>query len=196
LGPRVREMGVGDNGSLGVLNTMNWDHNVYAVDVETGRTRWRQRVGHYFAFSPQALAKGVAVQGFDFRSAEGYHLHLLGNDGKAERRFALYGLPKRLSHRFVPGILHDRINQFAAPESGDWVAGAGDLGLAVWKRNGALLWSQDWWKTRRRAAVVAALGDEALLVAEGAQAIAYEAANGKRLWEVQLPAQEDVREAR
>ena len=41
-------------GKLAVLNTMNWDHNLYAVDVDSGKVRWRQRAGHYFAFEPTA----------------------------------------------------------------------------------------------------------------------------------------------
>jgi outer membrane protein assembly factor BamB len=196
FGPHLRDVVLADNGSLAVLSAMNWDHNLYAVDTATGRLRWRRRAGHYFAFAPRPLARGFAVQGFDFRTAEGYHLHLFGSDGTPERRFALYGLPKRLPHRFVPGIVRDRINAFALPAGGKWVAAAGDLGLAVWKRDGKLLWSQDWWKTRRHTAALAALGADALLVVEGAHAAAYEAATGKRLWELELGQEGEVREAR
>src|SRR5262249_28100228 len=103
FGPHVRDLVVTERGALAVASAMNWDHNLYAVDVATGKLRWRQRLGHYFAFSPQALTEGVAVQGFDLKSAEGYHHYLVGADGKPERRFALYGLPKRLPHRFVAG---------------------------------------------------------------------------------------------
>src|SRR5262249_1644409 len=103
VGPHVRDVVLTEDGSLAVMNGMNWDHNLYGVDVETGKVRWRQRAGQYFAFAPQALEHGVAVQGFDFRSAEGYHFYLAGSDGKLQRRFALYGLPKRFPHRFIPG---------------------------------------------------------------------------------------------
>lgn len=68
FGPHVRDMVVTDGGKLAVLNTMNWDHNLYAVDVQSGKVRWRQRAGHYFAFEPTALDSGVAVQGFDMKS--------------------------------------------------------------------------------------------------------------------------------
>lgn len=196
FGPHVRDVIVTDNGALAVMNTMNWDHNLYAVEVDTGRLRWRQRVGQYFAFAPRPTRTGFAVQGFDFRSAEGYHLYLAGADGKPERRFALYGLPKRLTHRFVPGLVQDRINQFAVAEDGRWVASAGDLGLAVWNRDGKLLWSQDWWKTRRHTATLTALGSHALLVVEGVEATAYDPMTGKPIWEVKLPAEGELRDVR
>jgi hypothetical protein len=144
FGPHIRDFVVTADGSLAVANTMNWDHNLYAIDTKTGELRWRERVGHYFAFAPHALADGVAVQGYDLKSAEGYHLYLVDKEGKPERRFALYGLPRRLPHRFLPGIdLGDRINSFASSPQGEWVASAGDLGLAVWSREGNLLWSRD-----------------------------------------------------
>src|SRR5262249_39822383 len=146
------------------------------------QVRWRQRAGQYFAFAPQALPQGFAVQGFDFDSAEGYHLYLGKADGSWERRLALCGLPKRLPHRFVPGILNDRINNFAVADDGSWVASAGDLGLVVWDRSGQLLWSQDWWKSRRHTATLAALPGRTLLVLEGMQVDAYEATTGKLLW--------------
>jgi hypothetical protein len=132
FGPHLRDLVVTGGAKVAVASAMNWDHNLYAVDVATGALRWRQRAGHSFAFSPRALSSGLAVQGYDLKSAEGYHLYLAGDDGKLERRFALYGLPKRLPHRFLPNIfLNDRINNFAVPPHGARVASAGDLGLAV-----------------------------------------------------------------
>jgi outer membrane protein assembly factor BamB len=203
FGPHVRDLVVTGGGKLAVMNTMNWDHNLYALDVATGKVRWRQRAGHYFAFSPQALRGGVAVQGFDFRSAEGYHLYLADLDGKLRRRFALYGLPRRLPHRFIPGaFLKDRINQFAVPATGRWVASAGDLGLAVWDRSGKLLWSRDWWKTRRASrrkrdvgqATLAALDADTLLVAQGLKVAAYTARTGHKRWQLQLALTGEVRQ--
>jgi outer membrane protein assembly factor BamB len=186
FGPHVRDLVLTDSDRLAVLNTMNWDHNLYGVDLATGAIRWRNRAGHYFTFAPQALPAGVAVQGFDFRSAEGYHLYLAASDGRLERRFALYGIPGRQIHRFVPGILTDHSNNFAVAPDGRWVATAGDLGLAVWSREGKLLWSQDWWKDRRHTATLAALGPQTLLAAEDGQAIAYEARTGRELWRLPL----------
>jgi len=222
FGPHVRDMVITDSGKLAVLNTMNWDHNLYALDVETGQTRWRQRVGQYFALEPFALKDGLAVQGFDFLSAAGYHLYLVENDGKLKRRFALYGLPGRLPHRFVPAILRDHTNHFAAPEDASWVATAGDLGLAVWSRDGKLRWSQYWGKQTRpppaatasqddAGAVLAALDGETLLVVgrssgpqgdpedrptvAGLNAQAVSAKDGKKLWGVTLANMGEVTKA-
>jgi outer membrane protein assembly factor BamB len=187
FGPHVRDLVVTGDGSLAVASAMNWDHNLYGVDAATGKVRWRQRAGHYFAFAPQALARGVAVQGYDLKSAEGYHLYLVGRDGKPKRRFALYGLPRRLPHRFLAGsFLGDRVNNFAVPTDGAWVATAGDLGLAVWSRDGKPLWSRDWWMTSRHTAVLAALGTDTLLAIEGTTATAYTARTGKVRWQVRL----------
>src|SRR5262249_18587218 len=186
FGPHLRDLVV-TGGKVAVASAMNWDHNLYAVDVATGVLRWRQRAGHYFAFSPRALSSGLAVQGYDLKSAEGYHLYLATDDGKLERRFALYGLPKRLPHRSLPNIfLNDRINNFAVPRDGGWVASAGDLGLAVWSREGKLLWSRDWWKTSRHTATLAALGANTLLAVEGMTVTASTARTGKQRWQVRL----------
>lgn len=190
FGPHVRDLVVSGDGKLAVASAMNWDHNLYALDVATGELRWRQRAGHYFAFSPQSLAAGVAVQGYDLKSAEGYHLYLADADGKLQRRFALYGLPRRLPHRFLPGtFLTDHINNFAVPGEGSWVACAGDLGLAVWSPDGKLLWSQDWWRTERHTATLAALGGDTLLAVEAMTATAYAARTGERRWQVRLASQ-------
>jgi outer membrane protein assembly factor BamB len=188
FGPHVRDLVLAERGSLAVMNVMNWDHNLNAVDTKTGEVRWRQRAGHSFAFSPQALSSGVAVQGYDLRSAEGYHLYLADGEGKLERRFALYGLPRRLPHRFLPGIfLGDRVNNFAVPADGSWVATSGDLGLAVWSRDGTLFWSEDGWrKGDRRPAVLAALGPDTLLTVKGMTLTAHVARSGKQRWQVSL----------
>ena len=194
FGPHIKDMVLAGDGSLAVLNAMNWDDNLLGVDVKTGAVRWRQRLGHYFAFAPQGLKDGFAAQGFDYHSAEGYHLDLGGLDGAPRRRFALYGLPQRLPHRFVPGILNDRINNFAMAEDASWVAAAGDLGLAVWSRDGKLLWSQDWWKTDRHTALLLALDSKTLVTIEGMTASAYEATSGVRLWQTVLAAAGEVRQ--
>lgn len=209
FGPHLRDIVVSADGSQVFMNAMNWDNNLYSVDTATGKVRWQQRLGHYFTFAPQALTAGLAVQGFDFNSPESYHLYLVGNDGKAERRFALYGLSRRCPHRFVPGLLNDHMNNFAAAADGSWVASAGDLGLAVWSRDGKLRWSQDWWKSNRSAArltgtenwgnaklvtpMIGALNAQTLLVCDGAVATAYDAASGKQRWQLTLAASGDVR---
>jgi outer membrane protein assembly factor BamB len=196
FGPHVRDLVLTDDGKLAVMNTMNWDHNLYAVDTETGKVRWRQRAGHYFAFEPVALPDGLAVQGFDLRSAQGYHLYLVGADGLLRRRFALYGLPQRLPHRFVPALLRDHINSFAVGDGGRWVATAGDLGLAVWSSEGKVLWQQDWYKDRRHSGKVVALDAATLLVIEGTAATAYGARDGRPEWRQSLGRSGEIRIAR
>lgn len=192
FGPHLRDVALADGGSLAVFNAMNWDHNLYALDTRTGAVRWRQRAGQYFAFAPQAAGRGVAVQGFDFTSAEGYHLYLAGRDGKLERRFALYGLPKRLPHRFVPGLLcEDRqglppIDNFAVPPGGEWVATCGDLGLAVWSRDGKPLWKQDRWQGKREVSALAAPDAKTLLRLDGMNVAALDPATGATTWTLAL----------
>ena len=194
FGPHARDLTVIDGGRLAVISAMNWDHNAYALDVKSGRQVWQQRVGQYFAFAPQACADGVALQGFDFASAEGYHLYVLDKRGNAERRFALYGVPGRLPHRFVPGMIRDHIDNFAVEEGGGWVATSGDLGMAAWSGKGKVLWSEDGWKTGdRQPSVLAALDRETLLAAQGATVNARAAKSGAVRWRLALPGAGEVR---
>jgi outer membrane protein assembly factor BamB len=185
FGPHIRDIAVAEDGKSILLNSMNWDQNLYCLDSRDGRLRWSRRVGQYFAFAPQAFAGGFAIQGFDFQQAEGYFLHLLDEKGQSRRRFALYGVPQRLPHRFVPSILKDQINNFAVPDNGKWVAAAGDLGLAVWSSKGKLLWSQDWWRTNRHTARLRALDPATLLAVEGLTATAYQATTGQQVWRLE-----------
>ncbi|MGA2032768.1 MAG: PQQ-binding-like beta-propeller repeat protein [Thermoguttaceae bacterium] len=196
FGPHVRDLVVTAGGKLAVMNTMNWDHNLYAVDVDTGKVRWRQRAGHYFAFEPTALGSGVAVQGFDMKSAEGYHLYLVGAEGRLQRRFALDGLPKRLPHRFVPALVRDHINSFAVGDGGKWVASAGDLGVVVWSAEGRVLWQQDWSLGRRHSGKVLVLDAATVLVIEGTRATAYGASDGKQKWQQPVGRSGEIRIAR
>jgi outer membrane protein assembly factor BamB len=196
FGPHVRDVVVTDGGKLAVMNTMNWDHNLYAVDLQTGKVRWRQRVGHYFAFEPVALPSGIAVQGFDLVSPQGYHLYLVGADGQLRRRFALYGLPQRLPHRFVPALVRDHINSFAVGDAGKWVATAGDLGLAVWSSDGTVLWQRDWFNSQRHVGKVVALDPATLLVIEGMTATGYNAVDGKQKWRQPIGRSGEIRIAR
>ena len=196
FGPHVRDMVVTDGGKLAVMNAMNWDNNLYGVDLDSGRIRWRQRVGHYFAFEPVALTSGVAVQGFDLKSAQGYHLYKVGADGTLQRRFALYGLPTRLPHRFVPGLVRDHVDSFAVGDDGKWIATAGNLGLAVWSSDGKVLWQENWFRKNRHSGKVVALDAATLLVIEGTTATAYGAADGQRKWQLPLGRSGEIRIAR
>ncbi|MCX4759453.1 hypothetical protein OG562_00280 [Streptomyces sp. NBC_01275] len=95
FGPRVRDLAVSERGDTAVLNVLGWDHNLYGVDLATGATGWRTRLGHFFAFAPAWRPDGFTAQGYDVSTAEGHHLYLLDQHGRPERRFAAYGLPKR-----------------------------------------------------------------------------------------------------
>jgi len=183
FGPHLRNMALSADGKTVLLNAMNWDENLYALNVEDGKTAWSKKVGHYFAFGPQAFGGGFAAQGYDLTSAQGYHLYTMDAAGKVDKRFALYGLPKRLPHRFVPNMLGDRINNFASAADGSWVAAAGDMGLVVWSRDGKVLFQQDWHKTERHTARLAAVDNKTLLVVEGLTATAY-GLDGKPVWQV------------
>ena len=189
FGPHLRSLAVSPDGSTAIFSAMNWDNNFYLLNLTDGDISQRGHVGDYFAFSPQATTSGYAVQGFDFNSAEGYHLYMLGADGRPQRRFALYGLPNRLPHRFVPFITRpeSRINNFAVSADGKWIAAAGDLGLAVWNDAGLLLWSQDWWKTTRQQVKLATLNADTLVTADRERISAYHAADGTLKWQVALP---------
>jgi outer membrane protein assembly factor BamB len=192
FGAHLRDVTILNSGRVAVLNSNNWNQNLLGLDLETGKTLWRGKAGDYFAFAPNAVNNGFTVQGFDYKSAEGYHLYIADETGRLARRFALYGLPRRLPHRFVPGLFGDRdnpINNFATPRDGSWVASAGDLGLVVWSRDGKPLWSQDWWKGKRHTARLAAPDASTLVVApigEGSALNAYDAQSGKEKWKLQL----------
>ena len=185
FGPHVRGIAMSPDGQTALLNAFNWDHNLYAVNLDTGDTKWRNKVGHGFAFDPQPHADGFAVQGFDVHSAEGYHLYALGKDGKPLKRHALFGLPKRATGWASGSQLQDAgINSFAS--SGRWVATAGDLGLVVWNRDGKELWADEWWKTTRKRVRLVALDDATLVVLDGTTATARDPATGKERWSLKL----------
>jgi hypothetical protein len=186
FGPHLKEITVSADGSQALLNAMTWDANLYRVDVRDGRLIARSRLGHHFAYGPQAAGDSFAVQGFDLNTAEGYHLYLLGKDGTPSRRFALYGLPKRATAWAAGWMLLDRINQFAVAPDGHWVAASGDLGLAVWDRNGRELWRQNWWKTLRQRIHLFAADSNTLVTLHEMTATAYRAADGAKLWQITL----------
>lgn len=210
FGARLRDTVLINNNATAVFNAFNWDNNLFGVDVATGKVLWRERAGQSYAYAPQALQNGFAVQGFDFNSPEGYHLYLANSNGQPERRFALYGLSRRLPFRFLAWMFNDALNRFAVAPDGSWVASHGDLGLAVWSRNGELLWKQDKWKeTHNRARwrgiggwtnarlappFLTAIGKSTLLVADHTESVAtaFDAQSGKELWHVALPSGAEI----
>jgi hypothetical protein len=184
FGPHFRSVAASADGSTVLLGAFNWDQNLYVLDARTGEVRRRDRVGHHFAYAPAAAGSGFTVQGFDLSSAEGYHLYRLAADGRPERRYALYGLPKRATSWAAGSHMLDRINHFAAAPDGTWLASSGDLGLVVWDSEGKLLWSLDWWKTERKRVALLAPDADTLLTLDGTRVTAYRARSGERLWEL------------
>jgi outer membrane protein assembly factor BamB len=193
FGPHLRDVALAPDGRTAVFGAMNWDDNAYAIDIATGDVAWRQRVGDHFGYRPSSTARGFAVEGFDRTTAEGYHLYLLGPDGRARRRFALYGLPKRPTSWARGSQLVERIDEFAVSPGGDWVASAGNLGLAVWDADGKRLWQRDEWKSERRELLLAAAGADTLIAAQGSTVTAYDAVGGSSRWEVRVPGGGHVR---
>ena len=187
FGPHVRDIALSSDGKTAMLDTFNWDHNLYGIDLATGATKWRGKVGHAFAFEPTANSQGFAVQGFDVLSAEGYHLYALDGQGKVDRRFALFGLPKRATGwASAAEIQEPGINSFAVSPDGRWIASAGDLGLVVWDRAGNELWADSWWPTTRKRVRLLALDDQTLVTLDGTKATARIPENGRQLWSLTL----------
>jgi outer membrane protein assembly factor BamB len=187
FGPHVRDLCLSRDGTTALANTFNWDHNLYAIDVATGATRWRSKVGQTFAFEPRANIAGFSAQGFDILSAEGYHLYQLDDGGRALRRFALFGLPKRATSWASASQLQDTgINSFATSPDGQWTAAAGDLGTVVWDGRGKELWADEWWQTTRKRVRLVAVDERTLVTLDQGTAQARDAKTGATLWTLAL----------
>ena len=128
------------------------------------------------------------MQGYDLHSGEGYHLYLFDGAGRVQRRFALPGLPSRLTNWAFAPHLNDRIDNFAVAPDGSWVAAAGNLGLAVWSADGKLLWSRDWSAAQRETMWLLAANGATLVTGQGLKLAAVEARTGKPRWELPLAA--------
>jgi outer membrane protein assembly factor BamB len=178
FGAHLREVAVLGN-SLAVVNGMDVQENLYAVELTTGQVVWSQRIGHTYALAPQSFTGGVAVQGMDLTSAEGMHLYLVRADGLSERRFGAWGFARPA----VPGLGTAHVATAIAPDA-HWVAVAGELGLAVWSRDGRFLWRQP-----RAATLLATLDARTFLGVQGMMATAYDALSGRVRWRVPLGAE-------
>lgn len=184
---RLRDLCISDDQQTALVTAAGWDRNAFSVDLLSGVVTRQQRIGHHFAYAPQSTPTGFAVQGYDLNTSEGYHLYLLNPaTSLPERRVALFGLPKRGTSWASARQWQEPINQFAVAPDGSWIASAGDLGLAVWSRDGQLRWSDQWWASERRRPLLAPLGNEALVSLEGNIAAARSAAGGEVLWTHQL----------
>lgn len=192
FGPHVRDIAVAADGRTAALTAFNWDQNLYGLDLATGTTRWRRRLGHHFAYAPSAPGDGFAVQGFDVHSAEGYHLYLLNADGAPRLRYALFGLAKKATDWSKGEWGHDYgLNNFATAPDGSWAATSGDLGLALWDNRGTQArerWAHEWWKTGQRTPLrLLALDDDTLITFAANTVSGLAAANGSTLWTITAP---------
>ncbi len=183
---RLRDVAVSRDNGTALVTAAGWDRNAFVVDLKDGSVRRQEKIGHHFAYAPTRTLTGFAVQGYDLNSAEGFHLHLLDDAGRASRRFALYGLPKRGTNWAVARQWQEPINSFAVSPDGTWVASAGDLGLAVWSADGKRLWSDDWWRNSRQRRRLLAVDRRTLLEFDGFTATARDAQTGKAQWSHKL----------
>jgi len=175
FGPRLRDLAIAADGGTALVSSSDWGRNLWAVDLATGKPRWTGGVGDHFAYAAKAVPGGFFAQGYELGSGEGYHLYRLDGAGLVERRFVIPGIPARDDVR---------INNWAVSPDGKWVAGAGNLALAVWSADGGLLWSQDWSANSRMVPRLLALGSDRLVVAKGMAVSALDAATGREIWAV------------
>ena len=64
FGPHIRDIAISADGSQVLCSAFNWDHNLYAVNLDTGAINWRQRAGMYFTYCPagdQPRFRGTGV---------------------------------------------------------------------------------------------------------------------------------------
>jgi hypothetical protein len=186
FGVHLKDIALSRDGETALINAMSWDENAYGIDVRSGAVTFRRRVGHHFGYDPVTAGEGFALEGFDLRSAEGYHLYLLDRSGVASRRFALFGLPKRATNWAMGGEHVERIDRFAVAPSSAWVASAGDLGVAVWGKDGKRWWSIDGWRTGRDRSILVAIDDATLGVVQGTRLTAHDARSGAARWDVDV----------
>jgi WD40 repeat protein len=187
FGARIRDLVVSGDGQTTLVTVAGWDRNLMLVDSQSGKIQRQEKIGQHFAYAPVSTSQGFAAQGYDLNSAEGYHLYLLdsasgGGKSVAQRRFALYGLPKRGTNWAISRQYLEQINNFAISPDGNWIASAGDLGLVVWSRDGKKLWSQDWWSTGRQRRRLLAADAQTLVAYDGFTASAFKADTGEQKW--------------
>lgn len=185
FGPHVRDVAVSADGKSAMLGCFNWDHNLYGLDLGTGKATWRRKIGHHFGFAPSVHKGGFAAQGFDLDTAEGHHLYLLDDAGKPRRRFALFGRPKRATDWARGEWIYDTgLDNFAVAPAGTWVATSGDLGMVVWDGAGKQLWARERWTTSRTPHRLLAVDDKTLVAFAGGKITGLSAVDGRELWSV------------
>jgi len=183
FGAHFKSMVITNDGINAIINSMNYDNNLYSINLETGALNWSKRIGHHYAYDPIALDNGYAIQGMDLNTGEGYHLYLLDNNGNPIRKFATFGFVKRATNWATASNLLDKLNNFTVAKNGSYIAASGDLGLVVWNSAGTELWRQEWWQTERKRLVLHSIDNNRFVALDGMKAICYNAANGQVLWE-------------
>ncbi len=186
FGPHVKDVAISQDGTMALLNTFDWGQNLYGIDLATGLVKWTNKIGDYFAFAPTAWHGGLFAQGYDFKSANGYHLYSIDLKGSIKKKFAIPGLPARLASWATGSDLSDSINNFAAAPDGSWIAAGGNLATATWNQTGKLLWKEDWSLLSRKVQKLLPLNNQTLLSAEGGTLTAKSALNNKVKWALPL----------
>ena len=191
---RLREMALSADSQTAYFSALQWGDNLYALDLKNGKMNWQKRVGQYWALGVQRFGNGLAAGGFDFSSAEGYHIYTLAADGTASRRFAVYGLPTETASIFMITVQENhRTLGFASAASGSWVAASGDLGVAVWAADGKKLWSLDHWTDgKRHEPSLITSANETLLIIDGLRVRAVAAPAWQLQWEQTLAVDGEV----
>ena len=177
------------DGKTIVLNALNIDENLFGIDAATGAVKWRNRVGHYWAYSPTTVdGKTFTAQGFDLLSSEGMQIYtgIDADSGKPARRFSLPAYPDRACMWAFAFLLEEAYHHAFASGDG-WVAAAGDMALAVWSDSGTLLWTDNWSHEKREYIDLVAMGPDVLVVANPSElnVTGYSAKTGKQQWSVQ-----------
>jgi hypothetical protein len=193
LGTHVREVVPTENGL--VLTAANWDSNLFFVDSAGAAVR-QLRVGQGFTFGAKAVPGGVVVRGMLLDSPHGYALYWVDLSGTIQHRFDLYGVAQRWFTRITSNRADTRPPAFETAPDGHWVAAAGNLGLAVWRQDGTLLWQEDWWPSlpltdypgEPADTVLTALGADTLLVISRGAAACYQVSTHTVTWRTDLSA--------
>lgn len=180
--PRIGEWVQGDGFSA--FTFPRWNRNLTLKKNGPKASLSNQKIGHHFAFDLKANKGGLAAVGFDIHSPHGYHLYLLDPAGKVIQRFPHFGLPDRKTTWANGSDFAGRGPSFAVASDGSWVASAGELGLAVWSRDGKLLWSRDWWQKERKEPNIFSPQDATLVLLEGTNVTAFDVKTGRQSWKV------------
>jgi len=183
FGAHFKDIAITDDNANALLNAMNYDNNLYSINMATGELNWTKRVGHHFAYAPIKLDNGFAVQGMDLNTGEGYHLYLLDESGNPIRKFSTFGFVKRATNWATAAVLLDKLNNFTVAKNGSYVVASGDLGLIVWDSTGKELWRQEWWAKERKRVYLQSIDNNRFVAMDGMTATCYNAADGKVIWQ-------------